>query len=688
MKPRYVFAGDRNIAVSVLQFLLAQDAQPLALIVPDAGTGTHGTDLIDMCPFLGPDQILFGNNFCEPQGQALLQALNLDYVISIHFASIFPTSVLEIPRLGVLNLHPAYLPYTRGWHTPSWAILDQSKYGATLHFMDSGINTGDIIHQKEIQVFDGDTANAIYSRVKSTELEVFQEAWPDLVDGTFTRTPQPTENGIVHKRKDLFCKEVQYLDLDEVVETGELLRRLRGLTTNCIEEAAYFEINGRRYRVQIEIDEQELDISSNNDPQVGATEANQSIPLPETLEEAETAANSKERAVDNPSRIFLSPPHMSPRERELLLDAFDSNWIAPLGPHVDAFEKEFAEKVGTNEAVALSSGTAALHLSLLMLGVEKGDEVFTSSLTFAATANAIAYVGAHPVFIDSDSATWNMDPDLLSEELEASAKRGKLPKAVIAVDLYGQCADYDQILKICQFYDVPLVEDAAEALGATYRGKSAGTFGSFGVFSFNGNKIITTSGGGMLVTDDKDLAEKARFLATQARDPAPHYQHSEIGYNYRMSNLLAAIGRGQLSMLETRVDQRRANFEYYRDALADLPGIRFMPEISGGRSTRWLTCMVIDPDEFGATTEDVRLAHERHNIESRPLWKPMHLQPVFANCRNAGARWPNNYSTVGFVCPAARASPTVIETELSRLFAPPASHGRRASPWKVNQAID
>ncbi len=356
--------------------------------------------------------------------------------------------------------------------------------------------------------------------------------------------------------------------------------------------------------------------------------------LPETLEEAA----SKEQAIDRPARVYLSPPHMSPRERELLIEAFDSNWIAPLGPHVDAFELEFANRVGAQHAVALSSGTAALHLSLIMAGVGQGDEVFTSTLTFAATANAITYVGAKPVFIDSDMANWNMDPELLGEALEASAKRGKLPQAVITVDLYGQCADYERIAKLCQFYDVPLIEDAAEALGATYRGQSAGTFGEFGVFSFNGNKIITTSGGGMLVTDRQDLAEKARFLATQARDPAPHYQHSEIGYNYRMSNLLAAVGRGQLAELGSRVEQRRANFEYYREALAEVPGIQFMPEIAGGRSTRWLTCIVIDADEFGATAEDVRLAHERENIESRPLWKPMHLQPVFADCPMIGGR--------------------------------------------------
>ncbi len=335
-------------------------------------------------------------------------------------------------------------------------------------------------------------------------------------------------------------------------------------------------------------------------------------------------------------RIYLSPPHMSSQERALLLDAFDSNWIAPLGPHVDALEKEFAALVGGKHAVALSSGTAALHLALILLGVGPGDEVLTSTLTFAATANAITYMSAAPVFIDSDWTTWNMSPDLLAAELRACAQRKKLPKAVVVVDLYGQCADYGPIRETCARYEVPIVEDAAEALGAAYDGQSAGTFGSLGAFSFNGNKIITTSGGGMLLCEREDMAQKARFLATQARDPAPHYQHSQIGYNYRMSNLLAAVGRGQLRVLEERVEQRRANYEYYRGVLGDVPGIAFMPEHPRSRSTRWLTCVTVDPDAFGATREDVRLAMEAENIEARPTWKPMHLQPVFAGYRVRG----------------------------------------------------
>jgi len=337
-----------------------------------------------------------------------------------------------------------------------------------------------------------------------------------------------------------------------------------------------------------------------------------------------------------PKRIYLSPPHMGPAERELLLDAFDSNWIAPLGPHVDAFEREFCETVGVPHAAALSSGTAALHLALLMLGVGPGDEVLVSTFTFAATANVVKYLGATPVFIDSDRETWNMDPGLLEEELAECSRRGKLPKAVVAVDLYGQCADYDRILAVCGRYGVPVVEDAAEALGATCKGKPAGSFGAAAAFSFNGNKIITTSGGGMFVSSDRSLVERARHLAAQARDPAPHYQHSAVGYNYRMSNLLAAVGRGQLRVLRDRVSRKREIFHFYRRALGDLPGISFMPISGYGEPNYWLTCILVDPARFGATREEIRLALERENIESRPLWKPMHLQPVFKECRVRG----------------------------------------------------
>jgi pyridoxal phosphate-dependent aminotransferase EpsN len=303
---------------------------------------------------------------------------------------------------------------------------------------------------------------------------------------------------------------------------------------------------------------------------------------------------------------------------------------------VDAFESELAGVVGSSYAVAVSSGTAALHLGLQLVGVDRGDEVLVSTLTFAATVNPILYLGGRPTFIDSELCSWNMDPTLLSETLEARARSGHLPRAVVLVHIYGQSADIDPILAACDRYGVPLVEDAAEALGATYKGRAPGTFGRAGVYSFNGNKIITTSGGGMLVSEDRDLIAHARKLATQARDQAPHYQHSEIGYNYRLSNVLAAIGRGQLEVLEERVAARRRNFDYYVHALGGLPGLGFMPEAPWGRHTRWLTCITIDPAQFGADRETIRLALERENIDARPLWKPMHLQPVFAGYESVG----------------------------------------------------
>ena len=308
--------------------------------------------------------------------------------------------------------------------------------------------------------------------------------------------------------------------------------------------------------------------------------------------------------------------------------------------------------VGIQHVAALSSGTAAIHLALQILGIGRGDKVFVSSFTFAATANPVVYNGAEPVFIDSDAATWNMDPELLRQELQRSARKNDLPKAVIVVDLYGQCADYDAILPVCGEYGVPVIEDAAEALGATYKGKKAGAFGLMSAFSFNGNKIITTSGGGALASADADLVSRARFLATQARDAAPHYEHSSIGYNYRMSNLLAAVGRGQLQTIDERVHARRANFDAYVEALGDLPGVGFMPEASYGRSNRWLTCITIDPDVFGATRDDVRVALEKEDIEARPTWKPMHLQPIFRGCHAAGGAVSARLFEIGLCLPS------------------------------------
>ena len=350
--------------------------------------------------------------------------------------------------------------------------------------------------------------------------------------------------------------------------------------------------------------------------------------------------------------ILLSTPHMGSQELEFVKQAFDTNWIAPVGPHVDAFEQEFCQITGASYAAAVSSGTAALHLALQLVGVGPGDEVFCSTLTFAATANPIIYLGAKPVFIDSDRISWNMNPELLQEALQKRAYFGKLPKAVILVHLYGQSADIEPILQVCDQYNIPLIEDAAEALGATYKGLSPGTFGRVGIYSFNGNKIITTSGGGMLVSDDDKLVMKAKFLATQARDPAPHYQHSEIGYNYRLSNVLAGIGRGQLQVLNQRVAARRRNFEIYQSALGDLPGIEFMPEANFGHSTRWLTALTVAPEAFGADREYIRLQLAKQQIEARPVWKPLHLQPVFSECECIGGEVGEDLFVRGLCLPS------------------------------------
>ncbi|HEY7694099.1 MAG TPA: aminotransferase class I/II-fold pyridoxal phosphate-dependent enzyme [Gaiellaceae bacterium] len=326
-------------------------------------------------------------------------------------------------------------------------------------------------------------------------------------------------------------------------------------------------------------------------------------------------------------RIYLSPPHLSGRELDYVQDAIDSNWVAPLGPHVDAFEQELSAVTGVPHALALSSGTAALHLALVVLGTGRGDEVACSSFTFSASANPIVYAGATPVFVDSDPATWTLDPALLERAL---AERPPI-RAVVAVDLYGQCCDYERIRGLCAARGVTLIQDATESLGALHGDEPAGAQGELAAFSFNGNKVITTSGGGMLVSRNADWIEHARKLSTQARDPAPHYQHTEIGFNYRLSNLLAAVGRAQLAVLSERVAARRRVNARYRELLAASPGISFMPETPYGRSNSWLTCIVVDPVEAGTDRERIRLALEAEDVESRPLWKPMHLQPVFAD---------------------------------------------------------
>jgi len=334
-------------------------------------------------------------------------------------------------------------------------------------------------------------------------------------------------------------------------------------------------------------------------------------------------------------KIYLCSPHMGGGEIKYVKEAFDSNWVAPLGPNVDGLERELCAAVGAKHVAALSSGTAAIHLSLILLGVKPGDFVIGSSFTFSATVNPIAYLGATPVLVDSEADTWNMDPELLEEALKIANRKSQIAnlKAIVVAHLYGMPAKMKEIMEVADRYGIPVVEDAAEALGSEYMGRRVGCNSRFGILSFNGNKIITTSGGGALISDDAAMIERARFLATQARDPAPHYQHSEIGYNYRMSNVVAGVGRGQLEVLDLRVRQHREFNAWYRELLKDVPGVTFQSEPSPDfNSNFWLTCIVIDPEKAGTDREKLRLAFEEAHIESRPLWKPMHLQPVFAGC--------------------------------------------------------
>jgi len=338
----------------------------------------------------------------------------------------------------------------------------------------------------------------------------------------------------------------------------------------------------------------------------------------------------------NNGRIWLSSPHMGGEELSFIHDAFDSNFVAPLGENVDGFERDIANYTGAADVSVLISGTAAIHLGLILLDVQPGDVVICQSFTFSASASPITYVGAEPVFVDSERETWNMCPDALEEAVRHQLSLGKRVKAIVPVHLYGMPANMDRIMDISRRYCIPVLEDAAEAMGSHIRGKQCGTFGTFGVLSFNGNKIITTSGGGALLSEDEELIRKSRYLATQAREPAPHYQHTEIGYNYRMSNIVAGIGRGQMRVIDERVRQRRANYEFYRGLLGSIDGITFQPEPEGYYSNRWLTTILIDPEVTGMTRENVRLALASENIEARPVWKPMHQQPVYSEARYYG----------------------------------------------------
>lgn len=368
-------------------------------------------------------------------------------------------------------------------------------------------------------------------------------------------------------------------------------------------------------------------------------------------------------------KIWLSSPHMGENELKYVTEAFETNWIAPLGPHVDGFEKDIAGFFGSgNQVAALSSGTAALHLALIMLGVKRDDEVICQSMTFSASANPIAYQGATPVFVDSEADTWNMSPTLLEEAIQDSISKGKKPKAIIIVHLYGMPAKMEKIKSIANQYEIPIIEDAAEALGSSYKGQACGTFGAMGILSFNGNKIITTSGGGALISANEEWIKTSRFLATQARDPAPHYEHSQIGYNYRMSNVCAGIGRGQMEVLPQRVEQRRKNYAFYKKAFADIEAIHFVEEPNEDFfSNRWLSTILIEDErKTGVTREKVRLALEEVNIESRPLWKPMHLQPVFSGAPFYGDGTSESLFERGLCLPSGS---NLSEEDLSRVAA-------------------
>lgn len=365
-------------------------------------------------------------------------------------------------------------------------------------------------------------------------------------------------------------------------------------------------------------------------------------------------------------KIWLSSPHLGGNEQKYVQEAFDSNWVAPLGPNVDGFEQDLSKYVGVGHASALSSGTAAIHLSLIMLGVESGDVVLCQSFTFSASANPIVYQGATPVFIDSETDTWNMCPDALETAIKAQISKGKKPKAVIVVHLYGMPAKMKEIIEICNRFEIPIVEDAAEALGACYDDKKMGSFGKLGILSFNGNKIITTSGGGALVSDDESLIKRSRFLATQARDNAPHYQHSHIGYNYRMSNICAGIGRGQMEVIDERVAQRRANFDFYEKQLSEIEEISFQPEANGSFANRWLSCILVNPKTNGVNRETIRLALETQNIETRPLWKPMHLQPIFRNAPYYGGNVCEQFFNDGLCLPSGS---NLTEDDRTRIVA-------------------
>ncbi len=372
-------------------------------------------------------------------------------------------------------------------------------------------------------------------------------------------------------------------------------------------------------------------------------------------------------------RIFLSPPHVSERERELLLEAFDSNYIAPVGPALDAFEESFREQTGFAHCVAVTSGTAALHLALVHLGIQSDDTVIASTLTFIGSVGPAFHLGAKLIFVDSSEDTWNMDPALLRQALEECKSEESLPKVILPTDIYGQSCDLDAILEIGEEYDIPVVVDSAESLGATYRGRSVGKGAAAAAFSFNGNKIITTSGGGMLASDDEKIIDHVRHLSTQAREPVSHFEHREVGFNFRLSNLCAAVGTAQMEALPSRVKRKREVFAYYRDALAGIDGIEMMPEAAFGESNAWLSVITIDPETFGSSNKEIRMRLEEDNIESRPTWKPMHCQPALSGSRVIGGGISERLFETGLCLPSGTA---LRDSDLDRICEIICSMGR------------
>jgi pyridoxal phosphate-dependent aminotransferase EpsN len=536
---------------------------------------------------------------------------HVDLVISYLHASRIREPLIRLPRLGCFNFHPAPLPELRGLGGYNFAILNgMRQYGVSVHWVAESIDTGDIV-EVDRWAIDPDCETAVSLERESQErLAALFVRFMEQLEAGHAITALRQGDGSYITRQQMEAAKA----LPSAASAEQIDRCARAFWFPPF-DGAYVERDGVKFTIVPPRVLKELAVPGG------------------LFDVGSEPAALPERAAAK--RVLLSLPHMGGNEEDYVRQAFATNWLSTVGPNITAFEKEIGKRIGL-PAVALSSGTAAIHLGLRLLGVTAKDEVFCPTLTFAASCNPVRYLGAEPVFLDSDYATWNLDPNILEDALRERARRNKLPRAVIVVHLYGQCADMEPILALCRRYDVSVLEDAAEALGATYHDRPAGTYGHIGVFSFNGNKIITTTGGGMLVSANEAWVDKARFWSQQARDPGLAYEHSELGYNYRMSNVLAGIGRGQLEVLDLRVQQRRAIAFRYRGAFADLPGISLMPQAAYGLHTNWLSCFLIEEEKFGRSRDQLIRALDEAGVESRPVWKPMHLQPLYAGCEHCG----------------------------------------------------